>query len=153
METTEIQSAEEKKTIVLCDHCAGIGKRMFDGKMTTCEKCGGFGTVVRYPCDACSGTGFIKRSPDVRDNIKCAICGGTGTISNSRRLMLRKRRKWLDTIKALKEKIKASPELNTSEKALIEYSLKKTRSEFFDVEKTPLAIKALRNYLRTLKND
>ena len=59
-----------------CDVCHGRGEvqqvqRSFLGQVMTsraCPQCGGFGTVIRFPCPECSGEGRVRtrRSLDVR---------------------------------------------------------------------------------------
>ena len=83
----EVASGVTKKfkinKYVTCPHCHGSGSE--DGKKETCTKCNGSGVTYRSvntmfghmqtqtSCDACGGTGSVIRN-------KCKNCGGTGIV-------------------------------------------------------------------------
>lgn len=67
-----------------CSHCGGTGQvrtqqRTPFGYMTnvnTCPHCGGKGTVIKEPCQACRGTGKVRKSKTLEINIIAGIDNG-----------------------------------------------------------------------------
>jgi len=67
-----------------CPDCGGRGKvtssNGFFNMVTACERCGGEGSIIRTPCQACGGRGRVK----VKKNIKIKIPAGVDSGSRLR---------------------------------------------------------------------
>jgi len=66
---------------VLCTHCNGKGQvRYSQGFFTinrTCEQCNGEGQIIKNPCKACRGKGFVRTKKKISVKIPSGVDTGT----------------------------------------------------------------------------
>jgi molecular chaperone DnaJ len=68
-----------------CDMCNGRGEisqvtRSFLGQVMTtrpCPQCGGFGSIIRHPCQECSGDGRVRTRRTIKVRIPAGVEDGT----------------------------------------------------------------------------
>lgn len=68
-----------------CDMCGGRGEvqqvqRSFLGQVMTsrpCPQCGGYGSVIRTPCQECSGDGRVRTNRTIKVRIPAGVENGT----------------------------------------------------------------------------
>ena len=76
--------AEKGSKITTCDECGGTGKvktpqRTPFGMIYStrvCSKCGGRGKVIEHPCNACTGTGRVRKQRKLKINVPAGIDDG-----------------------------------------------------------------------------
>ena len=79
-ETCDGTGSADKEKPVTCTACRGTGSQTmrqgFFVVNTTCQKCGGAGTVIKNPCRKCNAEGVVLKRKTVKVNVPPGVDSG-----------------------------------------------------------------------------